>query len=146
MVMDAIGIKKFQTYIRYFNDIVDWGFFRLVQKSTNQYSANIISLVSATPKNGKALDKAFIKHRAKQTESIGQSNSTIDKQVTSEQETIEPTGIVASTKNPNEEYFERIQTDTESVIDTMNIPDEHRDRARQELFKFWNYWTEKDMR
>ena len=87
MVMDAIGIKKFQTYIRYFNDIVDWGFFRLVQKSTNQYSSNIISLVSATPKNGKALDKAFIKHRAKQTESIGQSNSTIDKQETIKQET-----------------------------------------------------------
>ncbi len=56
------------------------------------------------------------------------------------------TEIVASTKNPNEEYFEKIQTDTESVIDTMNIPDEHRDRAKQELFKFWNYWTEKDMR
>lgn len=54
--------------------------------------------------------------------------------------------VSVETKNPNEEYFERIQTDTESVIDTMNIPDEHRDRAKQELFKFWNYWTEKDMR
>lgn len=54
--------------------------------------------------------------------------------------------VSIETKNPNEEYFERIQTDTEAVIDTMNIPDEHRDRARQELFKFWNYWTEKDMR
>ena len=33
------------------------------------------------PKNGKALDKAIINHRAKQTETIGQSNSSIDKQV-----------------------------------------------------------------
>ena len=31
-------------------------------------------------KNGKALDKAFVKHAAKQTESNGQSNSSIDKQ------------------------------------------------------------------
>lgn len=153
MVMDAIGIKKHETYIRYFNDIVEWGFFRMVQKSTNQYSANIISLISAIPKSGKALDKAFLKHRGKQTqkqpEPIGESNRSIDKQVTIEPETIEPTEIVAiatNIKSDNEIFFENIQTDTESVIDTMNIPDEHRDRARQELFKFWNYWTEKDMR
>lgn len=28
----------------------------------------------------------------------------------------------------------------------MNIPEEQRENARRELFKFWNYWTEKDMR
>lgn len=86
MAMDAIGIKKNQTYIRYFNDLVTWGFFKLIEKSKNQYSANIISLQSALPKNGKALDKALIKHTAKQTESIGlgirQSNSPIDKPLT----------------------------------------------------------------
>lgn len=83
MVMDAIGIKKHQTYIKYFNELCEWGFFTLIQKSTNQYSANIISLGTAIPKNGKALDKAIITHTAKQTQSngqsTGQSNSTIDK-------------------------------------------------------------------
>lgn len=86
MAMDAIGIKKNQTYIRYFNDLVDWGFFILVEKSKNQYSANIISLQSAIPKNGKALGKAMVKHAAKQVESMGlgmrQSNSPIDKPLT----------------------------------------------------------------
>lgn len=82
MTMDALGIKKHSTYIRYFNDLVDWKFFNLIQKSTNQYSANIISLLSDTPKNGKALDKAFIKHGEKQSESNGQSKRSIDKQVT----------------------------------------------------------------
>lgn len=80
MAMDAIGIKKHQTYIKYFNDLCEWGFFKLIQKSQNQYSSNIISLVSALPKNSKALDKAIINHRAKQTETIGQSNSPIIKQ------------------------------------------------------------------
>jgi len=80
MAMDALGIRKHQTYIKYFNDLVDWGFFKLVQKSTNQYSSNIISLQSDKPKNGKALDKAIITHTAKQTQSNGQSNSSIDKQ------------------------------------------------------------------
>lgn len=146
MAMDALGIKKHETYIRYFNDIVEWGFFILVQKSTNQYSANIISLSTAIPKNGKALDKAFLKHRGKQTESIGESNRSIDKQVTIKPETIEPSVIVASTKNENDMFFETIQSDTDSIIDSMNIPEEHIETARRELFKFWNYWTEKDMR
>ena len=85
MAMEAIGIKKHQTYIKYFNDLVDFGFFKLVQKSANQYSANIISLMCAMPKNGKALDKANINHAAKQTESNGQSNSPIDKPINKEQ-------------------------------------------------------------
>lgn len=86
MSMDALGIKKHQTFIKYFNDLIDFGFIKLIQKSTNQYSANIISLIGATPKNGKALDKALIKHGAKQSTSMGQSsgqsNSSIDKQET----------------------------------------------------------------
>ena len=89
MTMDAIGIKKNQTYTRYFNELVDWGFFKLIQKSRNQYSANIISLIVAKPKNGKALGKAIIKHAAKQTETNGQSNSTIVKPLTLEPKTIE---------------------------------------------------------
>jgi hypothetical protein len=92
MTMDALGIKKHQTYIKYFNDLVDWGFFKLIQKSKNQYSANIISLQVALPKNGKALDKAFITHAAKQTEpngqSTGQSKDSIDKPITNNQEPI----------------------------------------------------------
>jgi len=82
MAMEAIGIKKNQTFIKYFNDLVDWGFIKMVEKSKNQYSANVISLQSAIPKNGKALDKALIQHGVKQVDSIGQSNSPINKQIT----------------------------------------------------------------
>lgn len=64
MAMDAIGLKRHQTYMRYFKDLVDWGFFVLVQKSENQYSSNVISLHSGLPKNRKALDKALLKHTA----------------------------------------------------------------------------------
>ena len=86
MAMDALGIKKNQTYTRYLNELVDFGFIKMVEKSKNQYSANIISLQSAKPKNGKALDKAIVKHEVKQIKSIGQSNSTIDKPLTINQE------------------------------------------------------------
>ena len=85
MVCDAVGIKKPQTFIKYFNDLEDWGFIKVVERSRNQYSANIISLISATPKKGEAMDKAMVKHAAKQGASKGQSNSPIDKQVNKEQ-------------------------------------------------------------
>ncbi|CAB4215413.1 hypothetical protein UFOVP1483_10 [uncultured Caudovirales phage] len=76
MVMEALGIKRHQSYIKYFNDLVEWGFIILVQKSTNQYSSNIVALPFAMPKSDKALDKALIKHTSKQAK----SNAHIDKQ------------------------------------------------------------------
>ena len=92
MVMDAIGIKKYQTYIKYFNDLIEWGFIDIIQRSKNQYSANIISIgdVSALPKNGNALTKAIQKHGSKQIESTGQSNDSIDIPITLLPETNKP--------------------------------------------------------
>ena len=46
MAMEAVGIKSYNTYIKTFNNLVEWGFFDLLEKSKNQYSANIIVLVS----------------------------------------------------------------------------------------------------
>lgn len=84
MVMDAVGIKKHSTYSNYFNDLVNWGFFKLVQKSTNQWSANIISLSCGMPKNGNALSKAIGKHREKHLGSTGISTGYIDKPLNQE--------------------------------------------------------------
>lgn len=74
MCMDAIGIKKHDTYIKYFNNLVDWDFFKLHQKSVNQYSSNIISLNTGRPKKGSALGKAIRTHGGKQRDGIGESN------------------------------------------------------------------------
>lgn len=89
MVCDAIGIKKPSTYIKYFNDLVDWGFFVMIEKSKNQYSANIISLTSAQPKKGEALDKAIVKHRDKHSKSTEPINKPIN------QEPINQKGLIS---------------------------------------------------
>jgi len=124
MSMDALGIKKHQTYIKYFNDLCEWGFFKLIQKSTNQYSANIICLQNAMPNNSKALDKAIITHTAKQTQSNGQSNSSIDKQQTTKQQTIK-------------------QSLEERCLAFANSLAEFKDAySREMLLAFKNYWTE----
>jgi len=73
MAKEAIGIRSYNTYINTLNDIVDWGFIKLIEKSKNQYSSNIIALSNFDKALDKALDKAFIKHGSKQSESTDQS-------------------------------------------------------------------------
>jgi len=81
MAMEAIGIKSYNTYINTLNDLVDWGFIEMIQRSKNQYSANIVALSNFDKALDKALDEALIKHASKQSESI----DSIDKQETSKQ-------------------------------------------------------------
>jgi uncharacterized phage protein (TIGR02220 family) len=82
MAKDAIGIRSYNTYINTLNDLVDFGFIELIEKSKNQYSSNIVALSNFNKAQYKALDKALIKHSTKQLESTVQSNGSIDKQET----------------------------------------------------------------
>ena len=122
MVIDAIGINKPHTYIRYFNDLVEWGFIDLIQKSKNQYSSNIIRLSSAMPKNGKALGKAIVKHAAKQTESMRQSNGPINKP-----RTLEP-------NNQERESLARTREDFERIVAPLF------EECPEEFEKFCDHW------
>lgn len=85
MAKEAIGIKSYNTYIKTLNDLVEFGFIILIEKSKNQYSSNIIALSNIDKAPNKALDKALIKHTTKQRESI----DSIDKQYNNKQITIE---------------------------------------------------------
>lgn len=94
MVMEAIGVKNWRTYSKGLNDLVEYGFIKMIETSKNQYSSNIIAIVNFTKADTKALDKALQKHSKKQ----GQSTVSIDKQKTIEQETnIVPYNIFEST-------------------------------------------------
>lgn len=81
MAKDAIGIKSYNTYVKTLNDLVDWGFIKMIQRSKNQYSANIIALSNFDKALDKALDKAIVKHVTKQDESI----DSIDKPINNKQ-------------------------------------------------------------
>lgn len=85
MVKEAIGIRSYNTYINTLNDLIDFGFVKLIEKSKNQYSSNIIALSNFNKADDKALDKALIKHETKQVE----STVSINKQETNKQKTIE---------------------------------------------------------
>ena len=67
MSMDALGIKNYRTYSKAFDDLVEWGFIKLIEKSKNQWSATVIALVKNTKATTKALSKATLKHSQKQS-------------------------------------------------------------------------------
>ena len=71
--MQAIGIKNYKTYKKTLNNLLGWGFIRMVQESRNQYTANIIALVENDKANGKALSKAMNRQQPKHS----QPNATI---------------------------------------------------------------------
>lgn len=85
MAKEAIGIHSYNTYIKTLNDLIEWGFINLIEKSKNQYSSNIIELSKFNKALDKALDKALINHVTKQVKSTEQSNSSINKQETTKQ-------------------------------------------------------------
>lgn len=92
MAKSAIGIHSYNTYSQTLNDLIEWGFIKMITKSKNQYSSNIIALSNFNKATSKALDKALIqhhtKHHTKQSDSTiqstGESIDSIDIQVNKE--------------------------------------------------------------
>jgi len=88
MAKDAIGIKNYRTYSKTFEDLIEWGFIKVIQKSKNQYSSNIIAIAEYTKASTKALDKAMQKHSQKHSQKQYKSIVGIDIQETYKQETL----------------------------------------------------------
>ena len=58
LAMEAIGVKNWRTYSSALNDLVEFGFVKIIEKSKNQHKANIISINTAYVSNTKAHTKA----------------------------------------------------------------------------------------
>lgn len=120
MVMEAVGIKNYKTYHNTLMDLIEIGFIKLVEKSKNQYSANVIALVKFTKAPTKALDKALSNHNTKQGRKQVQSIASID--IPFNNTTILP--------NYNITLSEMLQP--------------HKDKLGNEYENFYSYWTEKN--
>ena len=103
--MQYLGIRKVQTYMKYLNDLIDFGFVKMVKKSRNQHHANQISLYVAMSINGKADGKA--------TEKQLKSKDTIDRllkttQTNKDGEDTPPPPFLALFENANTEFVSEI--------------------------------------
>jgi len=143
MAKEAIGIRSYNTYINTLNDLVEWGFIILIEKSKNQYSSNIIALSNFNKAHDKALDKAMLMHMTKQSESTIQSISSIDKQINnittnkeqereeSTHETFKPTVIFTSPEIENQEQRKVAPKESNYVIYPIE--------EIEQRFKNWEY-------
>jgi len=144
MAKDAIGIKSYHTYINTFNDLVEWGFIEVIERSKNQYSANIIALANFDKANDNALDKAIWKHLSKQQQSSWQSKSTIIKQIP----TIEPENQETREQDISKDIWSKdlipLEKKDNRNIWTQRIIDMIKDQVEQEWFLYDNNKEERN--
>lgn len=80
--MEALGIKSYKTYKKTLDDLIKWGFIKLIQKARNNHTSNIIELVKFTNSH----TKSMLSQVLNQVQVNDQVNASIDKQ----EETIKP--------------------------------------------------------
>jgi hypothetical protein len=106
--MQGMGCKSYNTYKKCFDQLVEWGFVKVVKKAVNQHQCNIIALSKFDKASNKALDKALMKHLTKQSESTVQSNvesnCDIHKQVNNKPQTINNKRGVFTPPSENDIY------------------------------------------
>jgi hypothetical protein len=142
MTKNAIGIKNYRTYSKTFNDLVEWGFIQVLQKSVNQYSANIIALVRNTKASTKALSKAIQKHSQKQVHGI----VGIDKPITYNQEPITESAELFLKDQAWKETFcmtkrvtmQELEIMQKQFIDDMKLKNEQVDNWKQYFTNSFN--------
>lgn len=80
IAMEAIGIKKVDTYTAHLKDLIEWGFIEMVQKSVNQKTSNIVRLLDrAHPQKGSALGLARGRQGSEQGDGTGVGMGTVYK-------------------------------------------------------------------
>jgi hypothetical protein len=81
VTMEALGIGSYNTYKKTLNDLIEFGFIRLVVESKNQHQSKIVALSNIDKATDKPLDKAHIKATDKATDTINkQYNKRTNKQ------------------------------------------------------------------
>lgn len=73
--MEGSSIGNYQTFRKTFDDLIKWGFVKLVQKSTNQYSANVVALCNTEAAKGSAMDRALM-NQCNSTEDISKPQTS----------------------------------------------------------------------
>jgi hypothetical protein len=125
MVMEAIGVKNWRTYSAGLNELAEFGFIRIIEKSQNQYSSNIIAIVNFTKAHTKPLDKALSNHHTNHS----QTTVSIDKQDNNKQ--IDNVILFNYKKCSDKELVEELSKFKETY-------------SKDILNSFYRYWSEKD--
>lgn len=137
MAKEAIGIRSYNTYIKTLNDLVEWDFIKLVEKSKNQYSANIIALSKFNKAHYNALGKATLNHLTKQSESTIQSTSESNDSIDKLQTTNNKTTNIKTLEQRKIDFSLSLNPFVEKYTPEFGLND-----AKKMINKFYMYWSE----
>ena len=70
VTMEALGIGSYNTYKKTLQDLIDFGFIKLVAESKNQHQSKVVALSKNDKATDKALDEATNKAPDKATDTI----------------------------------------------------------------------------
>jgi len=70
VTMEALGIGSYNSYKKTLQDLIDFGFIKLVTESKNQYQSKVIALSKNDKASDKSLDEAHNKAPDKATDTI----------------------------------------------------------------------------
>jgi hypothetical protein len=115
----AIGIRKIQTVREALNDLVEWGFVRMVIKSQNQYKANVISIINCTIVSGDSLDNALRLTEKRLT--TGSSTGQAQGRARVKQAVEHGSGTVPIVKQENNETNKPINQETDVDADRVDV-------------------------
>ena len=75
--MECLGIGSYNTYKNILQDLIDFGFLKIVKDSKNQHQSKIVALSKIDKATDKALDKATIKATDKALDTIDKQYNNI---------------------------------------------------------------------
>ena len=77
VTMESLGIGSYNTYKKTLQDLIDFGFIKLVTESKNQHQSKVIALSKNDKASTKALDEATTKAPIKATDTIDKQYNNI---------------------------------------------------------------------
>ena len=126
--MECLGIGSYNTYKKILNDLVEFGFIKIVKDSKNQYVSKIIALSKNDKASDKALDEATAKASDKASDSIYKQYNKLTK------EQINNILNYFNNFKKNEIEKEILKLINQEEKETIEIPNEFR--------SVWNKWKE----
>ncbi|WP_257657671.1 hypothetical protein [Parapedobacter lycopersici] len=107
--MAAIGVKHHSTYKKTFDDLVEFGFVKVIEEAKNQWTACVIALSKNDEARSEALDKAIARHMSEQPQGTyqGTPQGTCDINKPLNLETLKPLNL--KTEARKEENFDVVE-------------------------------------
>lgn len=81
VTMEALGIGSYNTYKKTFDDLIEFGFVKLIADSKNQHQSRIVALSKNDKASDEAPDKALDKAHIKATDTINKQETKNNKQI-----------------------------------------------------------------